>query len=151
MSRLVISCGYIRRQYVGLSRQALSRLGRMGLRTLLLLAAVGMSWMPDPGPTTEPPPPPKPAIPASDYFQYPLPTWEPHCLGFGSEWRLCDGTVLRSCPSGATWKHTGVDIKAGIQPVMAAADGVIAGYIVDPTFRGGMLVRHPTREGVVLT
>jgi len=123
----------------------------MGLRTLLLLGAVSLFWMPDPGPTTEPPPPPPPVVPASDYFQYPLPTWEPHCLGFGSEWRLCDGTVLRACPAGAIWKHTGVDIKTGIQPVMAAADGVIAGYIVDPTFRGGMLIRHPTSEGVVLT
>jgi murein DD-endopeptidase MepM/ murein hydrolase activator NlpD len=124
----------------------------MGLRTLLLLGAVAVFWMPDPGPATaEAQPPPKPAVPESDFFQYPLPKWEPHCLGFGSEWRYCDGTVLRACPSGAIWRHTGVDIKTGLQPVMAAADGVIAGYIVDPTFRGGMLIRHPTSEGVVLT
>ena len=88
---------------------------------------------------------------ASDYFSYPLPTWDPHCLGFGSEWRLCNGTVLRACASGAVWLHTGVDIKTGIQPVMAAADGVIAGYTVDPTFRGGVLIRHTTSFGVVLT
>ena len=87
---------------------------------------------------------PVPAVPASDYFNYPLPTWEPHCLGFGSEWRLCDGTVLRRCASGAIWLHTGVDIKTGIQPVMAAGDGVIVGYIVDPTFLGGVLIRHST-------
>ena len=86
------------------------------------------------------------------YFQYPLPTWEPHCLGFGSEWRYCDGTVLRRCSAtGAIWLHTGVDIKTDIQPVMAAANGVIAGYIVDPTFRGGMLIRHETTSGVVMT
>jgi hypothetical protein len=28
---------------------------------------------------------------------------------------------------------------------------VIAGYIVDPVFRGGMLIRHATAGGVVLT
>ena len=86
------------------------------------------------------------------YFQYPLPTWQPHCLGFGSEWRYCDGTVLRRCSStGAIWLHTGVDITTGIQPVMAAANGVIAGYIVDPQFRGGILIRHETTSGVVIT
>ena len=88
----------------------------------------------------------------ADYFSYPLPTWQPHCLGFGSQWRLCDGTVLRRCSkTGAIWLHTGVDITTGIQPVMAAANGVIAGYTVDPTFKGGMLIRHITAEGVVLT
>src|SRR5258707_579580 len=91
------------------------------------------------------------AAPA-DYFQYPLPTWEPHCLGFGSEWRYCDGTVLMRCSAtGAIWLHTGVDIRTGIQPVMAAANGVIIGYIVDPTFRGGVLIRHQTAAGVVIT
>ena len=86
------------------------------------------------------------------YFQYPLPTWQPHCLGFGSEWRYCDGTVLRRCSAtGAIWLHTGVDITTGIQPVMAAANGVIAGYIVDPQFRGGILIRHETTAGVVIT
>ncbi len=90
------------------------------------------------------------AAPA-DYFQFPLPTWDPHCLGFGSEWRLCDGTILRQCPSGAVWLHTGVDIKTGIQPVMAAANGEIIGYITDPTFRGGILIRHQTPQGIVLT
>jgi murein DD-endopeptidase MepM/ murein hydrolase activator NlpD len=92
------------------------------------------------------------ALKPADYFQFPLPTWEPHCLGFGSEWRYCNGTVLRQCRSnGAVWLHTGVDIKTGIQPVMAAANGVITGYIVDPVFRGGVLVRHETPEGIVMT
>jgi murein DD-endopeptidase MepM/ murein hydrolase activator NlpD len=87
-----------------------------------------------------------------DYFQFPLPSWQPHCLGFGSEWRYCDGTVLRRCSAtGAIWLHTGVDITTGIQPVMAAANGVIIGYIVDPTFRGGILIRHETPNGIVIT
>src|SRR5258708_27217985 len=34
---------------------------------------------------------------------------------------------------------------------MAAANGVIIGYIVDPTFRGGVLIRHETPDGVVTT
>jgi len=88
----------------------------------------------------------------ADSFQFPLPTWKPHCLGFGSPWELCDGTVLRRCTTtGAIWRHTGVDIRTGIQPVKAAANGVIAGYIVDPTFKGGVLIRHQTAQGVVLT
>jgi murein DD-endopeptidase MepM/ murein hydrolase activator NlpD len=88
----------------------------------------------------------------ADYFQFPLPTWKPHCLGFGSQWRLCNGTVLRSCAStGAVWLHTGVDIRTGVQPVRAAANGVIVGYIVDPTFKGGVLIRHQTANGIVLT
>jgi murein DD-endopeptidase MepM/ murein hydrolase activator NlpD len=126
----------------------------MGLRNLVLLGAVSTLLVPGP-----PGPPavqaPSPAVPvasaSADYFQYPLPTWEPHCLGFGSQWRLCNGTVLRACTSGAVWLHTGVDIRTGIQPVMAAADGVIAGYTVDPQFRGGILIRHSTSEGVVIT
>ncbi|MGH7765123.1 MAG: M23 family metallopeptidase [Candidatus Dormibacteraceae bacterium] len=93
---------------------------------------------------------PAPAVLSADVFQYPLPTWTPHCLGFGSQWRYCDGMPLRSC-AGAVWLHTGVDITTGIQPVMAAGDGEIAGYIVDPTFRGGVLIRHHTSTGVVLT
>lgn len=88
----------------------------------------------------------------ADSFQFPLPTWKPHCLGFGSQWKLCDGTVLRRCAAtGAIWRHTGVDIRTGIQPVKAAANGVIAGYIVDPAFKGGMLIRHQTSQGVFLT
>ncbi len=91
------------------------------------------------------------AAPA-DSFQFPLPTWTRHCLGFGSQWRLCDGTALRTCPTtGAVWLHTGFDVRTGIQPVRAAANGVIAGYIVDPTFRGGVLIRHQTSQGVVIT
>src|SRR6202171_34996 len=126
----------------------------MGLRNLVLLAAVGTLLVPGPPgpPTVEAPPPPAPlVVAAGDYFQYPLPAWEPHCLGFGSQWRLCNGTVLRACSSGAVWLHTGVDIKTGIQPVMAAADGVITGYTVDPQFRGGVLIRHSTSEGIVIT
>src|SRR2546427_12818967 len=70
------------------------------------------------------------------YFQYPLPTWQPHCLGFGTEWRYCDGTALRRCsPTGAIRLHTGVDIKTGTLPVLAAADGALAGDSVDPQFR----------------
>ena len=118
------------------------------MRWFVLGAAVAAFLVPDPGVLT---PAPHAAVAASDYFSYPLPTWEPHCLGFGSEWRLCNGTALRACASGAVWLHTGVDIKTGIQPVMAAADGVIAGYTVDPTFRGGLLIRHATSYGVVLT
>src|SRR2546422_5118869 len=94
---------------------------------------------------------PVPAQNPADVFQYPLPTWSPHCLGFGSEWRYCNGTVLRACPSGAVWLHTGADIATGIQPVMAAGDGVIVGYLVDPTFRGGVLIRHQTTAGTVIT
>jgi len=55
-----------------------------------------------------------PARPAADTFEYPLTTWKPHCLGFGSEWRYCDGTPLRQCASGAVWLHTGTDIKAAV-------------------------------------
>jgi murein DD-endopeptidase MepM/ murein hydrolase activator NlpD len=88
----------------------------------------------------------------ADSFQFPLPTWKPHCLAFGSPWKLCDGTVLRRCTAtGAIWRHTGVDIRTGIQPVRAAANGVIVGYIVDPTFKGGVLIRHQTAQGIVLT
>jgi murein DD-endopeptidase MepM/ murein hydrolase activator NlpD len=88
----------------------------------------------------------------ADIFQFPLPSWQPHCLGFGSQWRYCNGTPLRACASGAVWLHTGVDIRAVAgQPVVAAGDGVIAGYIVDPVFHGGVLVRHRTSAGVFLT
>src|SRR5260370_21817272 len=106
---------------------------------------VTVAWSPVPTPI-------RAAAQPADYFQFPLPSWEPHCLGFGSEWRYCNGTVLRRCSgSGAVWLHTGVDIKTEIQPVMAAANGVIIGYIVDPTVRGGGLIRHETPDGVVIT
>ncbi len=82
----------------------------------------------------------------ADVFQFPLPAWSPHCLSFGSEWRYCNGAALRACPGGAVWLHTGVDISTGIQPVMAAGDGVIAGYLIDPVFRGGVLIRHGDLE-----
>jgi len=116
--------------------------------------AAGAVWSPTPAlsPDASQVASAKQAAQPADYFQLPLPTWEPHCLGFGSEWRLCNGTVLRRCTAtGAVWLHTGVDIKTGIQPVMAAANGVIAGYIVDPTFRGGVLIRHQTPGGIVIT
>jgi murein DD-endopeptidase MepM/ murein hydrolase activator NlpD len=124
------------------------------VRNLVLLGTVSaMLVQGPPGPPASAADPQRAQAAATnaDYFQYPLPTWQPHCLGFGSQWRLCNGTVLRACPSGAVWLHTGVDIKTGIQPVMAAANGVIAGYIVDPIFRGGVLIRHSTAQGVVLT
>ncbi|HET7419488.1 MAG TPA: M23 family metallopeptidase [Candidatus Dormibacteraeota bacterium] len=89
---------------------------------------------------------------ASDVFQLPLPTWSPHCLGFGSQWRYCNGTPLRACADGSVWLHTGTDEVASVgDPVAAAADGDVIGYLVDPTFRGGILVRHATTFGVVIT
>jgi len=50
------------------------------------------------------------------------------------------------------WLHTGADIAvpAG-RPVMAAGDGVIIGYMIDPQFRGGVLIRHRTSFGTVIT
>ncbi len=94
----------------------------------------------------------RPAAVSADIFDYPLASWSPHCLGFGSEWRYCNGTPLRECASGAVWLHTGTDVVATVgQPVAAAGDGVIAGYMVDPTFRGGVLIRHRTTAGVVIT
>jgi murein DD-endopeptidase MepM/ murein hydrolase activator NlpD len=88
----------------------------------------------------------------SDVFQFPLSSWSPHCLGYGSEWRYCNGTPLRACANGAVWLHTGVDIVADAgQAVAAAGDGQIVGYLIDATFRGGVLVRHPTSAGVVIT
>jgi murein DD-endopeptidase MepM/ murein hydrolase activator NlpD len=112
------------------------------LATLALLVA---------SPNAAAPPPPA-ATPAGDEFQFPLPTWAPHCLGYGSEWRYCNGVPLRTCPSGAVWLHTGTDVVATVgQPVAAAGDGVIVGYLVDPTFRGGVLIRHSLTTGVVIT
>jgi murein DD-endopeptidase MepM/ murein hydrolase activator NlpD len=124
------------------------------MRNLVLAGA--LSWLLLSSPAASSPAPVSAAAPTAapiaDYFQYPLPTWQPHCLSFGSPWRLCNGTVLRTCPTtGAIWLHTGVDIRTGIQPVMAAANGVIVGYIVDPVFRGGVLIRHATAHGIVLT
>ncbi|HEY0829834.1 MAG TPA: M23 family metallopeptidase [Candidatus Dormibacteraeota bacterium] len=122
----------------------------------LLLSAFQLAMVfpidpgPSPGPTTAAPREMGPK--SADMFEYPLPTWQPHCLGFGSEWRYCNGTPLRACASGAVWLHTGTDIVAGVgQPVVAAGDGVIAGYLVDPAFRGGVLIRHQTSTGVVIT
>jgi Peptidase family M23 len=105
--------------------------------------------------------PPGPASPAvarvqarasSDVFSLPLASWSPHCLGFGSEWRYCNGTALRACADGAVWLHTGTDVVASVgEAVAAAADGEIVGYSVDPTFRGGVLIRHATTFGTVVT
>jgi len=123
------------------------------MRNLVILGALWALLIPSPPglPMAEEPAPPAPVTNPGDYFQYPLPTWEPHCLGFGSKWTYCNGTALRACQSGAVWLHTGADIQTGIQPVVAAADGVIIGYLVDPTFRGGVLIKHSTSEGVVIT
>jgi len=93
-----------------------------------------------------------PMVNPGDLFQRPLASWSPHCLGFGSEWRYCNGVALRACASGSVWLHTGVDIVARPgEPVEAAADGEVIGYITDPQFRGGILVRHATSFGVVIT
>jgi murein DD-endopeptidase MepM/ murein hydrolase activator NlpD len=121
-----------------------------------LLAAAGCALVLVPGdPYVTPPSVPAPAVhtaPASDIFQPPLSSWQPHCLGFGSQWRYCNGVALRACATGAVWLHTGVDIRATVrQPVMAAADGVIIGYLIDPQFRGGVLIRHRTSFGTVIT
>src|SRR5260370_40028720 len=53
----------------------------------------------------------------ADYFQFPLPSWEPHCLGFGNEWRYCNGTVLRRC-SGARARPPppGTEAQTAAQP-----------------------------------
>ena len=97
-------------------------------------------------------PEPMAAVNPADVFEFPLSTWTPHCLGFGSRWTYCNGTALRACASGAVWLHTGADVIAGVgQPVTAAGDGVIVGYLIDPQFRGGVLIRHPTSSGVVIT
>ncbi|HKW07541.1 MAG TPA: M23 family metallopeptidase [Candidatus Dormibacteraeota bacterium] len=95
---------------------------------------------------------PAPPAPPQDQFQYPLAAWSPHCLGFGSRWRYCNGVALRTCASGAVWLHTGTDEVATVgEPVAAAADGVIAGYLIDPQFRGGVLIRHQLSTGPVIT
>ena len=84
-----------------------------------------------------------PAVDPSDVFQRPLSSWAPHCLGFGSQWRYCNGVALRACPSGAIWLHTGIDVvaRAG-EPVAAAGDGTMVGYTIDPQFRGGVRRIH---------
>ncbi|HET7337923.1 MAG TPA: M23 family metallopeptidase [Candidatus Dormibacteraeota bacterium] len=98
------------------------------------------------------PAPPAPTPAAADVFQFPLTPWAPHCLGFGSQWRYCNGVPLRSCASGAVWLHTGTDEVASVgEPVAAAGDGVIVGYLIDPQFRGGVLIRHQTTAGTVIT
>src|SRR5579872_643212 len=127
-----------------------------GLSIALVASAISFVLPLDPGgaPTAVEPVGPAmrgEAVASADIFQLPLPSWAPHCLGFGSQWRYCNGTPLRTC-SGAVWLHTGMDEVASVgEPVMAAADGVIVGYLIDPTFRGGVLIRHRTSFGVVLT
>src|SRR5260370_529061 len=84
----------------------------------------------------------------ADYFQFPLPSWEPHCLGFGSEWRYCNGTVLRRCSgSGAVWVHPGGDIKTEVQPGMAAGNDGTIGHHADPTVPAGSFTRPETPVG----
>lgn len=93
-----------------------------------------------------------PTAASADVFTAPLSSWTAHCLGFGSQWRYCNGTPLRSCANGSVWLHTGVDEVASVgEDVAAAGDGVIIGYLIDPTFRGGVLIRHQTSAGVVIT
>ena len=118
----------------------------------LLLCAFQLAVVVPTVPAAAVPAPPEEKPNPADVFQYPLPMWQPHCLGFGSQWTYCNGTPLRACASGAVWLHTGTDVVAAAgQPVTAAGDGVIAGYLVDPTFRGGVLIRHQTTTGVVIT
>lgn len=93
-----------------------------------------------------------PPPPSQDVFDFPLRSWAPHCLGFGSQWRYCNGVALRTCPSGEVWLHTGTDVIASVgDPVAAAGDGEIVGYLIDPQFRGGVLIRHQTTSGTVIT
>src|SRR5258705_11253132 len=111
--------------------------GFMGILMLfaqLIAMAAGQAATPTPAPVN-----------SADVFQLPMSSWQPHCLGFGSQWRYCDGTALRSCANGAVWLHTGADINAsaGAQ-VKAAADGGIIGYLIDSQFKGGVLIRHRT-------
>jgi murein DD-endopeptidase MepM/ murein hydrolase activator NlpD len=97
-------------------------------------------------------PPQAPVVSQADVFTAPLASWSPHCLGFGSQWRYCNGTALRACSNGSVWLHTGADVVASVgEDVAAAGDGVIIGSLIDPTFRGGVLIRHPTSAGVVIT
>lgn len=122
---------------------------RLGVLALTLTVAQFVAWPVDPDGAFD-----RAVVraPASDVFSLPLPTWSPHCLGFGSEWRYCNGTPLRACADGAVWLHTGADTVASVgEPVAAAADGEIIGYLVDATFRGGVLIRHATTFGVVIT
>src|SRR5256886_12777462 len=100
---------------------------------------------------SSPAPPAAPVASPADVFQFPSPRWPPRCLDFGSQGRYCDGAALRSCAWGAVWLHPGVDIASGIQPIRAAGDGVIVGYMIDPTFHGGVLIRHRMTTGVVIT
>src|SRR5438045_8436447 len=119
--------------------------GFMGILMLfaqLIAMAAGQAAPPTPSPAS---------VNAADVFQLPMSSWQPHCLGFGSQWRYCNGTALRSCANGAVWLHTGTDIKASAgAPVKAAADGAIIGDLVDPQFKGGAPSRHRPSLGPVV-
>jgi murein DD-endopeptidase MepM/ murein hydrolase activator NlpD len=122
------------------------------VRVLAAAVLVVMPFDPSAPPAPSPPPVVAQAVNPADVFTRPLTSWEPHCLGFGSQWRYCNGVALRACADGAVWLHTGADIRATAgEPVMAAADGVIIGYLIDPQFHGGVLIRHRTSFGVVIT
>lgn len=124
----------------------------MALRAALVATTLGISTLLMPVDTAGASAAPAAAVNSTDVFDYPLSSWTPHCLGFGSQWRYCNGAALRECSNGAVWLHTGVDeVATAGEPVMAAGDGVIAGYLVDPVFRGGVLIRHQTSEGIVVT
>src|SRR6202158_140811 len=109
----------------------------MGLRTLLLLGAVSLFWMPDPGPTTEPAPPPQPVVPASDYFQYPLPTWEPHCGEFGGDGDCATGPFCGPAPLAPSGSTRGWTSRPASSPSWPLPTGSSAATSSTPRFAGG--------------
>ena len=54
-------------------------------------------------------------------------------------------------PAGASAGPSPPTVAAVGEPVSAAGDGVIAGYLTDPQFRGGVLIVHTTTFGTVIT
>src|SRR5258708_12199024 len=87
------------------------------MRWFLLVGAVLAVLVQGPSGVSTPVPAAPVTVPHSDYFNYPLPTWEPHCLGFGSEWRLCNGRVLGACSSCPILLHTIADLKTRLHPL----------------------------------